>query len=93
MAESFQVAKVLQDYRGTVLRCWNGSYGKISSINVTLDQCPTTIYHLKINPMTSIGKCGLDLLRGHLITLNDAQEVTRPVETVGGPTLIILVEE
>ncbi len=28
--------RVLQDYKGTVIRCWNGSYGKISSINVNV---------------------------------------------------------
>lgn len=28
--------RVLQDYKGTVLRCWNGSYGKINSINVNV---------------------------------------------------------
>ena len=28
--------RVLQDYKGTVLRCWNGSYGKVKSINVNV---------------------------------------------------------
>ncbi|MFP6874596.1 MAG: Gfo/Idh/MocA family oxidoreductase [Verrucomicrobiales bacterium] len=28
--------RVLQDYKGTVIRCWNGSYGKVSSINVNV---------------------------------------------------------
>ena len=28
--------RVLQDYRGTVERCWNGSFGKVSSINVNV---------------------------------------------------------
>jgi hypothetical protein len=28
--------RVLEDYKSTALRCWNGSYGKISSINVNV---------------------------------------------------------